>query len=77
MVQTEQKKPNFLSVILESYLIVSGLGLLLPSSLWMLAKIVKKSKILVNHSLAKLLVMNTAYSKSVLLLVDINCRVSI
>lgn len=77
MVQTEQKKPNFLSVMLDSYLIVSGLGLLLQHSLGTLDKIVKKSKILVNLSLAKLLVMNTADSKTMLFLVGKNCRVSV
>lgn len=75
MVQIEHKKNNFLSVILDT-VIVSGLGLLFQHSLWMLAKIVKKSKILVNLFLAKLLVMNTADSKGMILLVGINCRVS-
>lgn len=75
MVQTEPKKHNFLSVTLDT-VIVSGLGLLLQLSLWTLAKTVKKSKISVSLFLAKLLVKNTADSKSMLLLVSINCRVS-
>lgn len=49
MVQTEPKKPNFLSVTLDT-VIISGLGLLLQHSLWTLAKTVKKSKMSVRLS---------------------------